>query len=130
MTYIIHPIIFYLIGLITKANAAFSFLMFGVFGLVVILVFIAALTNECYEGFKESLKDFKVKTFLTIGFITMFLGIFIPEPKTAYYMLAASVVTEENVKGVAENTTEIITELVEGISDALDNDNSKEKEEE
>lgn len=127
MTYIIHPIVFYLIGLIAKANAAFSFLMFGAFGLVVILVFIASLVNDCYEDFKKSCKDFKIKTFLTIGIITMFLGIFIPEPKTAYYMLAASVVTEENVKGVAENTTEIITELVEGISEALGDNDSKEE---
>lgn len=128
MTYIIHPIVFYLIGLITKANAALSFLMIGVLGIGGVLLFIAMLINEDYKDFKESLKDFKVKTFLTIGFILMFLNIFIPEPKTAYYMLAASVVTEENVKGVVDNTTDIITELVEGISDALDNDKDKEEE--
>lgn len=126
MTYIIHPIVFYLIGLITKANAAFSFLMFAGLGIGGILLFIAALSSEDYEDFKEFLKNFKIKTFLTIEFILMFLSIFIPEPKTAYYMLAASVVTEENVKGVVDNTTDIITELVEGISDALDNDKEKE----
>ena len=84
------------------------------------------LRKSTVEDFKEFLKNFKVKTFLTIGFILMFLNIFIPEPKTAYYMLAASVVTEENVKGVVDNTTDVITELVEGISDALDNDKEKE----
>ena len=128
MTYIIHPIVFYLICLFTKANDAFSFLMFSGLGMGGALLFIAMLINDDYKDFKESLKNFKVKTFLTIGFIFMFLNIFIPEPKTAYYMLAASVVTEENVKGVVDNTTDVITELVEGISNALDSDNSDEKE--
>ena len=126
MTYIIHPIVFYLIGLITKANEALSFLMICVFGIGGALLFIAVLINENYEDFKEACKNFKVKTFLIIGFIFMFLDVFIPEPKTAYYMLAASVVTEENVKGIVDNTTDIITELVEGISDALDSDKEKE----
>lgn len=130
MTYIIHPIVFYLIGLITKANSVVSFFMFAGFGIGGFMAFMALLSCSEYEDFAEACKDVKVKTFITIGLVSMLLGIFIPEPKTAYYMLAASVVTEENVKGVAENTTEIITELVEGISDALDNDDSKEKEEE
>lgn len=128
MTYIIHPIVFYLIGLITKANAIVVFFMSAGLGIGGFIAFVAMLCSREYEDFKEACKNFKVKTFLIIGFIFMFLNIFIPEPKTAYYMLAASVVTEENVKGVAENTTEIITELVEGISDALDSDNSDEKE--
>lgn len=126
MTYIIHPIVFYLIGLITKANSVVSFFMLAGLGIGGFMTFIALLTSSEYEDFKEACKNLKVKTFLIIGFIFMFLGVFIPEPKTAYYMLAASVVTEENVKGVVDNTTEIITELVEGISEALDNDKEEE----
>lgn len=128
MTYIIHPIVFYLIGLITKANSVVSFFMYAGFGIGGFMAFMALLSCSEYEDFVEACKDVKVKTFLTIGLISMFLGIFIPEPKTAYYMLAASVVTEENVKGVVDNTTDVITELVEGISEALDGDKEKEKE--
>ena len=126
MTYIIHPIVFYLIGLITKANGIVNFFMLAGLGIGGFMAFVAMLCSNEYEDFKEDCKNLKVKTFLIIGFIFMFLGVFIPEPKTAYYMLAASVVTEENVKGVVDNTTDIITELVEGISDALDNDKEKE----
>ena len=126
MTYIIHPIVFYLIGLITKANVIVNFFMFAGLGIGGFIALVAMLYHCEYEAFKEACKNFKVKTFLIIGFIFMFLGVLIPEPKTAYYMLAASVVTEENVKGVVDNTTDIITELVEGISDALDSDKEKE----
>lgn len=127
MTYIIHPVVFYLIGLITKANIVINFFMFAGFGIGGFMAFLALVSCREYEDFKQFCKDFKVKTFLMIGFLFMFLGVFIPEPKTAYYMLAASVVTEENVKGVAESTTEIITELVEGILDALGDNDSKEE---
>lgn len=119
MTYIIHPAVFYLVGLITKANAAFEFLMLGFAGMGLILAFINFLTCDDFDDFKIRFKEWKIKTLLTFGIVFMTINIFIPQPKTAYYMLAATVVTQENIKGVTENATEIITNLVEGISEAL-----------
>ena len=119
MTYIIHPAVFYLVGLITKASTAFEFLMLGFVGMGLILAFINLLTCEDFDDFKIRFKEWKIKTLLTFGIVFMTINIFIPQPKTAYYMLAATVVTQENIKGVTENATEIITNLVEGISEAL-----------
>ena len=62
MTYIIHPAVFYLVGLIKKANAAFEFLMLAFVGMGLTLAFINLLTCDDFDDFKIRFKEWKIYT--------------------------------------------------------------------
>ena len=120
MTPIINPWIFYLMHLINGLHivsiictAIFAILLLG----IVLLLFFLWIEDEGEDDsfFKHTKKSFKpILIFLIIS-----LSVFIitPDKKTAYTMLIANYITENNIEAGKEEVKEIIDYVV----DKLDN---------
>ena len=113
---IINPLYIYLISIISAFQIALEFIMFftGIAILVVgMLYFLGEITNKKIG--KQILKT------ATITFIvSMLICIFVPDEDTCYKMMAASIVTPNNIETVKDETIKTIEE----IANILQNKNS------
>ena len=104
---IISPWWFYLIGITGYVGWA---LKIG----ALFLGFIAAIVGlDCNE---ESTK--KICLVMAISAVIMlFVSVFIPDKQTAYTMLAASVITPDNIQAVQGNIVDFITNVAKSIQE-------------
>ena len=113
---IINPLYIYLISIIStlKTGLAFIMLFAGLaFIAVGMLYFLGEITNKKIG--KRILKT------VTITFIvSLLIYIFVPDEDTCYKMMAASIVTPDNIETVKDETIKTIEE----ITDILQNKNS------
>ena len=113
---IINPLYIYLISIIStlKTGLAFIMLFAGLaFIAVGMLYFLEEITNKKIG--KRILKT------VTITFIvSLLICIFVPDEDTCYKMMAASIVTPDNIETVKDETIKTIEE----IADILQNKNS------
>lgn len=131
MTYIIHPIWFYLIGVAGSLQC--TFFVTGIIGLIIafLMLLVAGLeTGGDLEDMQDFLKKFKLKFFLIIGIIFTIVGNFIPSQQTCYTMLVASAFTYENVDYAVETGKDIVDYILETTEEVMDlsaDDGSKEE---
>lgn len=60
-----------------------------------------------------------VKAFM-VGIITIFLSLLIPNQKTSYAIMAASMLTPDNITIVGETTEDIVDYIVESVDTLLE----------
>lgn len=126
MNPIINPLWFYLIGV----GTGIQILLGVVGGIIVLITGIALLIGAmeyCSNSCESILKIIKIsKKYFTIGLMIGFFAVLIPRKETCYQMIAATVVTPNNIEIVGETTTDIIDYIIESVDTLLE----KEKEEE
>ena len=109
---LINPWIFYLIG---TADALITFFM--VIGIMSIIGGgVAALVISIEDGFTKYVKtSIKVAIF---GIIFTFIGLLIPTKEVSYQMLAASLVTKDNIEYVTEADKDLV-DYICGFADII-----------
>lgn len=127
MNPVISPLWFYLIGI--GANAQ---ILLGIVGGAIafaagIALIISAI--EYYDYNHEStLKIIKIsKKYFMIGLMIGFFAILIPSKETCYQMIAATVVTPNNIEIVGETTTDIVDYIIESVDTLLEKEEEDEE---
>lgn len=115
---IINPALFYLIDL--SKGLSFFFGIIGGFTLVV--VFIVGLLVMCEDGYDtEDMETWKrIKYFLIVGLACIFMTVIIPSEETCYKMVAANIVTPNNIEAVGGTATDIIDYIVDSVEEIID----------
>ena len=113
---LINPWIFYLIGI---ADALIKFFM--IIGIMCIIGgCITTLVLSIEDGLKYVKTSLKVAIF---GIIFTFIGLLIPTKEVSYQMLAASLVTKDNIEYVTEagkDLVDYIIETAERVSETIE----------
>lgn len=127
---IINPLWFYLIGISESLTSAG--LVFGVLGIIAtIIMIICFVIEQDMRNSNEKLVVFykkNSKRCFIIGLIGIFIATFIPSEKTCYQMMAASIVTPDNIETVVDTTKDGVEWLIDTITEAsekLSNNKSK-----
>lgn len=118
---IINPIWFYLIGIIEDVDFFLEFwgIIMTIAGAVAIIVpFVTIASNEHEEKLLKSLKKF-TKLFY-IGLLCVILGVLTPKQEACYQIMAASVVTPDNIEIVGDKTTDVIDYIVDSVDQLLE----------
>ena len=117
---IINPLWFYLIGIsegLVGASLAIGIL--SIIGAAVMLIFyfceqdMRCPNEKLVACFKKNSK----RCFI-IGLIGIFIATFIPSEKTCYQMMAASIITPNNIETVIDTTKDSVEWLVDTITEA------------
>lgn len=120
MNPIISPLWFYLIGI----GAGIQTLLGIVGGVIAFIAGIGLIISviEYYNYNHEStLKIIKIsKKYFMIGLMIGFFAVLIPSKETCYQMIAATVVTPNNIEIVGETTTDIIDYIIESVDTLLE----------
>ena len=120
MNPIISPLWFYLIGI----GAGIQVLLGVVGGTIAIAAGVALMISaiEYYNyNHESSLKIIKIsKKYFMIGLMIGFFAVLIPSKETCYQMIAATVVTPNNIEIVGETTTDIIDYIIESVDILLE----------
>ena len=112
---IINPWLFYLIG-VAENVGCFLFTT----GLVVIIGGVIISIITLIDGKIEQLKTFT--KILILGTIFTFISMLIPSKEVSYQMLAASLVTKENIEYVTETGKDIVDYICESAGIILKNE--------
>lgn len=124
---IISPIWFYLINTF-DAIETLAFIVFLGLGILIFCLIcgevVAASTDEeeCAENFKK-IRSRCWKPFL----IALVLTALLPEDKTSYEMLAASVVTPDNIETVGNSTTNLVDYIIDAVNKINDEGDTSDK---
>jgi multisubunit Na+/H+ antiporter MnhG subunit len=105
MTYYIHPVWFYLMGIVDSVIATSC-----VFGIFLLLIGVGICAYNTAEIDKLVVKP---KWFFIFGGICILITIFVPNKETCKEMMIASVVTEENVSDAKKSVTELVNCIIE-----------------
>lgn len=117
MNPIISPAWFYLIHVFNMINVLSLFvLVISIVGLVVLV----AGEFDFYPDEEENRRIMKkyIKTCIIAMIICSIVLTLVPNAKTVYMMLAASVVTPDNIAGGEEHIVNLITNIVTAIDNA------------
>lgn len=113
---IISPEWFYLVHVLnTIWGLSFFTLFTSVFGMVV-----SPLIADCACGDYEEQRKMMhkiVKICAVIAVISLVLLIFIPDKKTMYAMIAASVITPDNIYITEDHIADLISRIAEAVKD-------------
>ena len=117
---IISPLWFYLIGIsegvvgVTTALAAL--LIFA----AIIMVICYGVEQDCRTPNEKLCSFFKrnAKRSFIIGVVCAILATFTPSEKTCYQMMAASIVTPDNIETVIDTTKDGVEWLIDTITEA------------
>lgn len=121
---IIHPIWFYLLDV--GQSLGDIFMCFGVLfciagGIIYFLCAVAAADND------EFPKPFcRMKSFLWIGVFLCIVSGLIPSKETGYAMMAANIVTPNNIEVAGETATDIIDYIVDSVDKLIEDNEDKE----
>ena len=116
---IINPWLFYLIGVCDSLITFFMFL--GVILLLTCVISIIVLTST-YVGNEDEKKYIKnsVKGAI-VGTFFLLISILIPPKEVSYQMLAASLITKDNIEYVTETGKDIVDYIIESANIILKN---------
>ena len=116
---IISPWIYYFIGLLGKLSSLVNLGLILSFAgaFLVILLYL-----NPHEDVKDSIQFKRIGKYLGgISCILLFLFIIIPDRDTAYKMLVAKYVTQENIENLGDNLDKVADKVVEKIKVIKDN---------
>lgn len=122
MNPIINPLFFYFISV---TNVLRFLLLIGGFGVVGVVLFVGFVCCIDYDA--EDILKFLKKPII-IGLIVGTIGIFVPSENTCYKMLAASLITPDNIEVVKDGTQELVNYIIDvadQITDEDDEDDDK-----
>ena len=107
MNPIIHPAWFYLIHIANAIHGlCFVVLMISAVGLIMVIANVDEL---------DSAKKW-IKLCIIVAVIISLMIILVPDEKTIYMMLAASVVTPDNISGGEEHIVNLIANIVNAVN--------------
>ena len=89
------------------------------FGLAAIVLFVGFICCVDYDA--EDIIKFLKKP-LIIGLIVGTIGIFVPSENTCYKMLAASLITPDNIEVVKDGTQELVDYIIDVADQITEND--------
>ena len=115
MNPIINPLFFYFISV---TDVLRFLLLIGGFGVVAVVLFVGVIC--CVDYDVEDIIKFLKKP-LIIGLIVGTIGIFVPSENTCYKMLAASLVTPDNIEVVKDGTQELVDYIID-VADQITED--------
>ena len=119
---IIHPIWFYLLDIgqsLGQTLMAFG-ILFSIAG--AIIYFICAIAAVDNEDIPKPFSRFR--GFLWIGAFLCIVSGLIPSKETGYAMMAANIVTPNNIEAAGDTATDIIDYIVDSVDKLIeDNDN-------
>lgn len=115
MNPIINPLFFYFISV---TDVLRFLLLIGGFGLTAIVLFVGFIC--CVDYDVEDIIKFLKKP-LIIGLIVGTIGIFVPSENTCYKMLAASLITPDNIEVVKDGTQELVDYIID-VADQITED--------
>lgn len=127
---IINPFWFYLIG-IANSLGVFLTIIAGLMSIIYFIFLISYFVTSIEGGFnKEDKKN--MNNFLRKGsimcFILIIVACLIPNEKTCYQMLTASLCTKENIEYLKETGKNLVDYIIE-TADTLTNGEEEEKRE-
>lgn len=111
---LINPWIIYLAG-ISESTVCIAAIVAGFCGLAIIFHILAP---DCFE-----LRDSK-KFLYTIFVVSMLIGLFMPSKETALQMIAASMITKDNITYVEDNTAEFVGKITK-VMDTVEKQSKK-----
>lgn len=119
---IINPLWFYLIGTtsgITEFLTIVGSVLLGA-------CFLISIFYSIDEGFNLEDKIWKkIRNTAIIGLMVFFISELIPSEDTCYKMIAASVVTPNNIETVGDTATDIIDYIVESVDKLIEEEENK-----
>lgn len=104
---IISPWWFYLIGIAGYVNAAFKIGAIVLGGLALLIGW------DCDQ---EPIRRFCIKMGIA-AVVMLFISAFIPDKQTAYTMLAASMITPDNIQAVQGNIVDFIANVAKSMQE-------------
>lgn len=116
---IINPWWFYLTDVVETID--FISMLFTAFGVIGCLIFFFCMF-DCVEYKDEETiqKNWGIfKKFVIMTMIFLLTAIIVPARDTVYKMLAASLVTHENIQIVGESATDVVDYIVEKIDEVV-----------
>ena len=120
MNPIISPLWFYLIGVGTGIQTLLGIVGGAIAFIAGIALIISAIEYYNYN-YESSSKIIKInKKYFMIGLMIGFFAVLIPSKETCYQMIAATVVTPNNIEIVGETTTDIIDYIIESVDTLLE----------
>lgn len=117
---IISPLWFYLIGISEGLVGASISLAVLLILTAIVMIISYAVEQDCRTP-NEKLCSFlkrNAKRSFIIGVICVILAIFTPSEKTCYQMMAASIVTPDNIETVIDTTKDGVEWLIDTITEA------------
>lgn len=117
MNPIISPWFFYLISTASELKA-FSVMFTVPLGALLFISIIFYMTINVTPENSVRIKTFIKKTF-PIVCIGIMLCIFVPSEKACYQMMAASVVTSDNLEHLEEKSVDIVDYIVKSVNEML-----------
>lgn len=121
MNPIINPLFFYFISV---TDVLRLLLLIGGFGLAAIVLFVGFIC--CVDYDTEDIIKFLKKP-LIIGLIVGTIGIFVPSENTCYKMLAASLITPDNIEVVKDGTQELVDYIIDVADQITEDDDDDDK---
>ena len=115
MNPIINPLFFYFISV---TDVLRFLLLIGGFGVAAVVLFGGFIC--CVDYDVEDIIKFLKKP-LIIGLIVGTIGIFVPSENTCYKMLAASLITPDNIEVVKDGTQELVDYIID-VADQITED--------
>ena len=115
MSPIINPLFFYFISI---TNVLRFLLLIGGFGVAGVVIFVGFICCVDYDA-ADILKFLKKP--LIIGLIVGTIGVFVPSENTCYKMLAASLITPDNIEVVKDGTQELVDYIID-VADQITED--------
>ena len=121
MSPIINPIWFYLIGI--SENLADTLWISGILltiaGIFATMVVVTATERERNASNFPLIKKWRKAAIFGILLIT--LGNLVPNEKTCYQMMAASMITPNNLEIVGNSAKDVVDYIVESVDELLEN---------
>lgn len=121
MNPIINPLFFYFISV---TGVLRLLLLIGGFGAAVVIIFVGFICCVDYDA-ADMFKFLKKP--LIIGLIVGTIGVFVPSENTCYKMLAASLITPDNIEVVKDGTQELVDYIIDVADQITEDDDDDDK---
>lgn len=126
---IISPIWFYLVNLFSKVEILTEALIaLGVILTIIFAIIVIAVEVDCEFVSEEERKKWYgyIKKSIIIAIIAGIMYCAIPSEATCYKMMAAQVVTPDNISTVGKTSEDIINYIVESVKEITDSNEDSE----
>lgn len=121
MNPIINPLFFYFISVTGVLRLLLLIGGFGAAGVIIFVGFICCVDYDAGDMFKFLKKP------LIIGLIVGTIGVFVPSENTCYKMLAASLITPDNIEVVKDGTQELVDYIIDVADQITEDDDDDDK---
>lgn len=126
MNPIVSPLWFYLIGVVTNLKIFLESVGWILLLLCIFTIFFFVLDKSIEEGFK-TLKT--LRKFIFLGLLCLFFNYAIPAETTCYQMIAASMITPNNIEAVGTVTENVVDYIIDSADKLLESsEEEKDKE--